>query len=129
MANSPNWSNQRRSFISALIPNKKILFANVNGNGIAKWKADCKNYDLIVGYYKSKSIYIICKAEQHIGTKSSDFSSMTALFQKRYAISVGYKKSAVTPITQERVLIVTENKIEQFSGRLEYYLNTYQPKK
>lgn len=129
MANSPFWSKQRKDFISALIPKKKIIFANVNGKGVAHWSADCKNYDLIVGYYRNLSIYFICKAEQHIGAKSSDFTSEADLFQKRNAISVGYKKSAVRTFAQERYLIVTENKIEEFSKNVEYYLNTYKSKK
>lgn len=120
------WSEQRRKFISALIPNKKILFANINSGGKSQWKEEPKDYDLIVAYYKDHDIYIICKADKHIGCKNSDFSNMSNLFKSRHPISVGYKREANRPFTKERVLIVHENEIEKFCRDLNYYLDIFE---
>lgn len=118
------WSEKRKAFIRSLIPNKKILFIDVE-LGKAKLDEHCnyKDYDLMIGYYKALSIYIICKPEYHIGRKSVDFSRILDTFKGRNNISVEYKRAPTTPVTMEPVLIVTENKIEKIGSNLSHYMD------
>ena len=109
------WSEQRRKFISALIPNKKILFANINSGGKSQWKEEPKDYDLIVAYYKDHDIYIICKADKHIGCKNSDFSNMSNLFKSRHPISVGYKREANRPLQKNAFSLSMKTKLKNFA--------------
>ena len=123
---APNfWSDDRRKFIYSVMPRKKILFANVNGNYKAEWdeNANCENFDLIVGYSKDHSIYFICRSEFHIGRKSTDFSSLSHLFKYRRKINVGYKKAPNDFSKQEPVLDVPEGEIDDVKRNLSYYLD------
>ena len=119
------WSDERMDFISGVIPRKKIIFANVDGNNKAKWDNDfdCKKFDLIVCYSKDLSIYFICIAEFHIGRKSTDFSSLSHLFKYRRKINVGYKKAPNDFSKQEPVLVVPEGEIDDVKRNLSYYLD------
>lgn len=129
MAAPKTWSNARKIFIQTLMTNKKIIFANINSDGIAQWDEECQDQDLIVCYYQKYSIYIICKAERHIGRNNSNFKGSLALFTNKNKISVGYKRDANTPFTKERFLVISENLIEEFCSHLNYYLDEYNPKK
>lgn len=45
MAAPKTWSDARRIFIQTLMTKKKIIFANINSDGVAQWDEECQDQD------------------------------------------------------------------------------------
>lgn len=118
MAGNKRWSEQRKEYIRSLIPNKRILFAIVNGAPKIYWEQLADNYDIIVGLSES-DYYIVMNANLHNGCKSAVVDCISEFTQGK-KIEVGIRKRS-----GERVLFVPSCKIEEFFNYFSYYMEKY----
>ncbi len=123
MAAKRVWSDERKNFIQSLLPDKKILFANVRSDKTVYWKEDNNDYDIIIGYSYVNDLYIIYDAKYHRHEKSASCECVSRFFTKRSKINVGEKFRRYGWNKKEPVVIVPSKMIEEFSQRFSEYFS------
>ncbi len=117
------WSEERKEYIMKLIPNKNIIFANVDRNGTAHWNKSDKNADIIIGYCKFYDAYFACNAKLHRKNTYSNFSCVSEYFPVTDKINFGCKNLPDYKPGKEYIIIIPGRLIEDFSKRFNFYYN------
>lgn len=124
MAAHHTWYEEKKEFIQSLLSDKTILFAKVNGRGVAHWDERNNGFDIIVGYNKANDVFIICEAKPYDKNESTSFDCVLEYFTIKNKINVGYRKRS-----GNRVILVPNNKIDEFASNYNFYMYKYQNRK
>lgn len=113
------WSNERKGYIQSLLPDKRILFANINGEPKAYWNETEGDYEVIIGYCQSSDYYVSMNYDLHNGRKSCTLSCISEYISNN-EIRVGRRARNL-----ERILYVPSRRIEEFCRWFSYYMKMY----
>lgn len=113
------WSNERKGYIQSLLPDKRILFANVNGEPKAYWNEPEGDYEVIIGYCQSYDYYVSMNYDFHVGRKSCTLSCISEYISND-EIGVGRRARSM-----ERIVYVPSRRIEEFCRWYSYYMEIY----
>lgn len=114
------WYDNKKDYVQSMLPDKKILFANVDEKGTARYKEKNEDFDIIMGYNKVHDVYIVCEAKYFKDKMSVSFHCVSKYFKQKNFIKVGYRGDGV------RVIIFTDNQWSDFSKKYNYYMYEYQ---
>lgn len=128
MANNP-WSQARKDYIRALIPNTKIVFANVDRNGTAHFTKPDKNSEIIIGYCEAYDVYFACNAQFHTRNTQASFECVSKYFSITDKINFDYKNMPNYEKGKECIIIIPNRKIEEFGKHFNYYFEKLKSKK
>lgn len=119
MAAHKLWSNERKAYIQSLLPNKRILFVNVNGEPKANWNETDGDYDVIIGYCQSSDYYVSINYDLHKGRKSCTLSCITEYISGK-EIRVGKRLR-----NSEKIVYIPSRQMEEFCRNFSYYMKIY----
>ncbi len=115
------WSDQKKKYISSLLPAKKILFANVDGKPKAYWDITTETYDIIIGYCYNNDYYVAIKYDLHRENKTVYLECISEFITKKHKICVGKRKRS-----SERIIYIPSKELEEFCSYYSYYMDKYQ---
>lgn len=115
------WSEERTDYIKSLLPNKKILFANVYRDCVAHWNGDAGKYDIIIGYCRCYDVYFACDAQLHKGYTNVSFKCVSEYLGVTDKINEGYGRLGYYGTPKERIIIIPCGMLEEFCKNFKAY--------